>query len=207
MQSDGAKAQLRRHRIDRFVAMCFVPFGSHSYFYSVRQGTLPFMSWRLLDALFNDDQVLHTPVDDLESFLWVLVWSLVYILAPKIKDEDSKTQRILTKLSSLLSSRHIPDILFREEYVKKRWRDKVFGDLLREWLEIVRNSRSVVDRLQEAFLGSLDDDDAQESNWDDIEDCCRETYKKLLQAGYRHLRSIREFSDWEAVVDFSGEPL
>jgi hypothetical protein len=170
----------------------------------MQQGTLPFMSWRLLFALFNDEQVLHTPVDDLESFLWVLVSSLAYILAPKITDEDSK---MIRRISTSLSSRYIPDIFLREEYVKEDWPDMVFGDLLLEWLEIAKNSRSAIDRLQEALLRSLGDSDAQERNLDDIEDCCRETYKKFLQAGYKQIRNIREFSDWEAVVNCHGEPL
>ncbi|KAH8990117.1 hypothetical protein EDB86DRAFT_2807421, partial [Lactarius hatsudake] len=44
-----------------------------------RSGTLPFMSARLLDEWRLNNLVLHTAIDDLESFLWVLVWSLVCI--------------------------------------------------------------------------------------------------------------------------------
>ncbi|KAF8272963.1 hypothetical protein EI94DRAFT_1499358, partial [Lactarius quietus] len=44
-----------------------------------QSGTLPFMSTHLLNALYSGCRALHTAVDDLESFLWVLVWSLVRI--------------------------------------------------------------------------------------------------------------------------------
>ncbi|KAH9083530.1 hypothetical protein EDB83DRAFT_2212655 [Lactarius deliciosus] len=43
-----------------------------------RSGTLPFMSIRLLTGWYLGRPALHTAVDDLESFLWVLVWSLVH---------------------------------------------------------------------------------------------------------------------------------
>ncbi|KAH9159622.1 hypothetical protein EDB89DRAFT_2107623, partial [Lactarius sanguifluus] len=35
-----------------------------------RSGTLPFMSARLLDEWRLNNLVLHTAIDDLESFLW-----------------------------------------------------------------------------------------------------------------------------------------
>ncbi|KAH9040469.1 hypothetical protein EDB85DRAFT_1850184, partial [Lactarius pseudohatsudake] len=44
-----------------------------------RSGTLPFMSTRLLNQWRLNRPVLRTAIDDLESFLWVLVWSLVCI--------------------------------------------------------------------------------------------------------------------------------
>ena len=171
------------------VALCFMLFGSHYYYRSVRQGTLPFMSFHLLNALHDDEPVLHTPVDDLESFLWVLVWSLAYILDSM--KEDPKIKRILTALSSL----YIPDILLREHRVKN-WPDRVFRNLILEWLEIVRNSRREIEQILLRSSDEDDDIDAQEErNLDDIEDCSRRTYKQFFQAGYRHLRDIRDFEN------------
>ena len=219
----------------------FMLFGSHSYFCSVQQGTLPFMSSRLLRALQWDERVLHTPADDLESFLWVLVWSLVYILTSKKEDNNEGSQEDndegsqeddnegsqeddnegsqegndegspddnyedlgLHKILTALSSRYIPDILDREASVED-WPDMVFRDLIHEWLEIARDSRRVVTRLQKAFLRSSDND-AREINLDEIEECSRAAYEKFFQAGYKHLRGIRRFSDWEAVVKFTQD--
>lgn len=62
VQLSGARVQLHQCWNDR-----------------VQQGTLPFMSMPLLDAWDLERPSLHTAVDDFESFLWVLVWSLVYI--------------------------------------------------------------------------------------------------------------------------------
>ncbi|KAH9066159.1 hypothetical protein EDB87DRAFT_1542454, partial [Lactarius vividus] len=44
-----------------------------------RSGTLPFIALRLIDAWSGYAPALHTAADDLESFMWVLVWSLVHI--------------------------------------------------------------------------------------------------------------------------------
>jgi hypothetical protein len=86
-------------------------FKAHSHLCCVQQGTLPFMSDRLLFSL-DKSHILHTAVDDLESFIWVLVWSLVHILkwAAEITDKSSTIHQI----AHSLSSRHIPDIRFRE---------------------------------------------------------------------------------------------
>ena len=170
------------------------------------------MSLRFLRALQRDRRVLHTPVDDLESFLWVLVWSLVHILISMKKDnneglqEDNEEDLQLRMILTVLSSRYIPDVTDRETLVADGWPDMVFGGLILEWLEIAKDSRRLVMRPQTAFLRSSDND-ARERNLDHIEDCGSETYKKFFQAGYKHLQNIREFSDWEAVVNFTGQPL
>ncbi|KAH8981173.1 hypothetical protein EDB92DRAFT_1756331, partial [Lactarius akahatsu] len=44
-----------------------------------RSGTLPFVSLRLVNTWAANRPALHTAADDLESFMWVLVWSLVHI--------------------------------------------------------------------------------------------------------------------------------
>ena len=40
------------------------------------QGTLPFISMHLLSAWLSQVEAIHTPIDDLESFLWVSCGSL-----------------------------------------------------------------------------------------------------------------------------------
>lgn len=186
-------------------------FGSHSYLCCVLQGTLPFMSQHLLFALLNDTSVpvlqipvLHTPVDDLESFLWVLVWSVVHILkgAAKIKtDRHSKVLRIV----HYLSSQCIPDILVREIALQHDWPDMVFKDLLLEWLQITKKSQTEVNQLAKTLLKSSTTDAERNSKFDAIDKYCRGVYKEYIQAGYKHLQAIRELSDWEAVVDFNNK--
>ncbi|KAL0953136.1 hypothetical protein HGRIS_004404 [Hohenbuehelia grisea] len=42
---------------------------------SDRSGTLPFMSARLLNLWVEDGELIHTPIDDFESFAWVLLYN------------------------------------------------------------------------------------------------------------------------------------
>ena len=51
---------------------------------------MPFMSERLLACWEEDISVIHTPVDDLESFLWIVVWAVHAILEGRgLLDRDS----------------------------------------------------------------------------------------------------------------------
>ncbi|KDQ16301.1 hypothetical protein BOTBODRAFT_157121 [Botryobasidium botryosum FD-172 SS1] len=43
-----------------------------------RMGTIPFMSSRLLKAWESEETVIHHPLDDLESFLWVTMWVVAF---------------------------------------------------------------------------------------------------------------------------------
>jgi hypothetical protein len=169
----------------------------------VQQGTLPFMSKRLVFAWIMGKSALHTAIDDLESFLWVLVWALVHIFKKYITNGNSMIHR----LGHRLSSRDLDHILNRGVITKKRWPDRVFRDLIKHWLEISEEFGSVADELEETLLGSENDLDAQETILNDLDDRCRVAYKGFIQAGYKHLRTIRNFSEWQDVVDFDGESL
>ena len=61
-------------------------------------------------------KALHTAADDLESFFWVLVWSLVYIFkkVATITNEDS----IILRLEAALSGHMFNDILRRDTLIR-----------------------------------------------------------------------------------------
>ncbi|KIJ34210.1 hypothetical protein M422DRAFT_138163, partial [Sphaerobolus stellatus SS14] len=44
-----------------------------------RSGTPPFMSINLINSLVRGGEIYHTPIDDLESFVWVLLWAMFNI--------------------------------------------------------------------------------------------------------------------------------
>ena len=152
------------------------------------------MSLRFLRALQRDRRVLHTPVDDLESFLWVLVWSLVHILISMKKDnneglqEDNEEDLQLRMILTVLSSRYIPDVTDRETLVADGWPDIVFGGLILEWLEIAKDSRRLVMRLQKAFLRSSDND-ARERNLDQ-----KIAVERLTKSSFKQGTSISKIS-------------
>lgn len=55
---------------------------SQVYFFN--QGTRQFMSRRLVELRFHDTQgIIHTAIDDMESFFWILYWAVLAILHQK----------------------------------------------------------------------------------------------------------------------------
>ena len=59
-------------------------FGTWPMFYTTvfdcslpLQGTLPFISRRLLKAWHDHEDTTHTIIDDLESYVWVLLWTVL----------------------------------------------------------------------------------------------------------------------------------
>ncbi|KAH8999062.1 hypothetical protein EDB92DRAFT_2111150 [Lactarius akahatsu] len=174
----------------------------------VPQGTLPFMSIRLLDEWYLDNPVLHTAIDDLESFLWVLVWSLVRISKELAKIPNRNS--IIHRLGHIVSSRNYTDMLLKERLIKRQWTDKVFRGLIRDWLRISETSRTVVSELQQTLIELVNDgdtSDAQKRIFDELDERCGKVCKEFIQSGYRHLQAIEKFSNWRDVVDFNGELL
>ena len=166
--------------------------------FCVLQGTLPFMSLRLLSAWDEDQPIVHTAVDDLESFLWVLVWALVHIL----KEFGTTTRNsTVDQLAERFSSYSIPEIMMKESTIQRRWKDVVFGGLIREWLAISLDASLAVEEHVGTVFGSRNDVDLQQGAFDRLEEYCRTVYMKFIRAGNKHLESIRRYSDWKAVVD------
>ena len=163
----------------------------------VLQGTLPFMSMRLLSAWVGDLPIVHTAVDDLESFLWVLVWALVHIFK-KIAKTRNATIDVLAEWSS---SYHFTNVMAREPIIQVGWKDVVFGGLLREWLNISLMARLAIERHVETVSGSGHDVDRRREAFDQLEEYCRSVYLEFIQTGHKHLENIRWYSDWDAVVE------
>jgi hypothetical protein len=178
----------------RYKQYCF-PF---SALYSVRvlQGTLPFMALRLLYAWETDKPIVHTAVDDLESFLWVLVWALVHIL----KEFGTTRNLDIETLEETFSSHSIRSIMRRGLLVQQGWEDVVFGGLILEWLSISQKANLAIKQLLGTISGSGNDKDVQQVGFDRLEEYCRTVYMEYIQAGQKHLESIRQHPDWKAVV-------
>jgi hypothetical protein len=170
---------------------------------SERSGTLPFMSTHLLNAWDGGDQALHTAADDLESFLWVLVWSLVNIFK-KVATINNRYSKIL-RLDKALSGSNFNDILRRETLIEASWHDKVFKGLITDWLKISRHSRFTVLDYEMKLRTLKDDGDAEKDILDELDKHCGEVYEKFIRTGYEHLKTIRrEYPTWRDVVDYDG---
>jgi hypothetical protein len=203
MQSSGVRSQLLHHLKNRFVAKHSMYSLDHILIYE--QGTLPFMSRHLIRALELGHNALHTPVDDLESYLWVLVWSVTHILKWAAGAKMTNEKSIINQLAKCLSSRYIHEILAREDTLAYEWKETVFGGLLRDWLYISQRSRIKLNDLQDTLLlqDSLGNVAAREQGLNCIEEHCVGVYKDFMKAGYKHYQTIRLCEDWTKVVDLN----
>ena len=154
------------------------------------------MSTRLLFAWLKNKPIVHTAVDDLEAFFWVLVWDLVHILKQSEKIKNST----IDVLAELLSSYSIKEVVVRELTIQ-RWKDIVFGDLFRVWLAISQKARSAIEQHVETVYGLGHDVSLQQKAFAQLEEYCRSVYMEFIQTGHKHLESIRRYSDWKAVVE------
>jgi len=64
-----------------------------------RSGTLPFISIRLLTLWQNSPPPVHTPLDDHESFVWIVIWIIINHIVAKGK-ASAQIRHWLTSLSS-----------------------------------------------------------------------------------------------------------
>lgn len=105
------------------------------------------MSMRLLVAWREEMQVLHTPIDDLESFVWVLVWIALV---------RSKHQKVARDYMDRLSSDQISLVAATKAEISLNVQQPydVLYDILRhilpllvDWFAIAAEARSALDRL------------------------------------------------------------
>jgi hypothetical protein len=159
---------------------------------------MSFMSMRLLDTWQLRGTIIHTALDDLESFLWLLIWGIVH--ASKniagAKGTNRGIELMLVAWSGgLLSNRT------KLSAAEDNWDDAVFGDLIQEWLETFRKARRenrrITGEMSTMRLGSQEWDNA----CNELESYCKDTYTKVLESGFRHLEGgVRDYSDWDRVV-------
>ena len=149
---------------------------------------LPFISTHLLNAWDLGKRALHTAADDLESFLWVLVWTLIHIF--KVVGILNNEGSLVHRLDLAFSSRRFAEIVRRELIVEGLWKDKVFKDLIMDWLTIAQESRRNVKRLEERLVDLVDSRDAENGILDELDEHCKEVYEQFIRQGFHHLRTI-----------------
>lgn len=159
-----------------------------------RSGTPPFMSTYLLRSLTRNIQTCHTAVDDLESFVWVLLWAILDILRSK-----SRKPEVSANFSdneeyyySTLHSYSYETLKDRNSIVDLLMEDKmdgnsspgfaVFVDLLYEWLVLAKDAYFAVRRA------GFDPQDPLAFY--------KVFYAKYLQIGVDHLVNLPESWDY-----------
>jgi hypothetical protein len=141
--------------------------------------------------------VIHTALDDLESFLWVLLWGIVYT------SKDIEAAMTANKGIQFMLDVWSGDLLTNMAKMTAAgmlWEDAVFGDLIQEWLDIFRKAnkenRRVTKVMSIMHLGSQEWDDA----CNELESYCKDIYKEVLESGFKYLEGVRGYSDWESAV-------
>ena len=156
-----------------------------------------FMSMRLLDASETNKKVIHTALDDLESFLWLLIWGIFNackdIDGSNLANPGMDNMRIAWSGGLSLNKNKY----YNAEY---SWRDAVFGDLIKEWLGIFRRTHMENDRFTENMSGL----NLKSKEWEDVcnelESYCQDIYKEVLESGFKHLDGVSQYVNWDKVV-------
>jgi hypothetical protein len=104
------------------------------------------MPLRLLGDLEGRKTTIHTALDDLESFLWLLIWSIVHA-SKDIEGEKAANPGIESTLTAW--SGDVPHNRSKLSTAEHIWSDAVFGDLIREWLDTFQQARQENKRVTE----------------------------------------------------------
>ena len=161
---------------------------------------MPFVSMHILSAWDKKKKIIHTALDDLESFLWLLIWCIVH--ASKdiegAKDANDGIRDMLNAWSSNLTSNKSKLIT-----AEKVWKDVVFEGLIKEWLGIFGGASEEAERVVNR-LPSITVDNRQGSRWNNACDrltlYCTDVYEEILKSGLNFLERIKNYPDWEVVV-------
>ena len=159
---------------------------------------MPFMSMRLLSAYDRGKPIFHTALDDLESFLWLLIWGIVY--ASKdiagAKDANGGIEALLKAWSGGIDRNRTKRAIADDD-----WKDAVFGGLIREWLNTFRKAKEESEQIIEDMYTMSLDSEEWNGACDELESSCKIIYKEVLESGFRHLEGIKEYRDWDGVVE------
>ena len=155
---------------------------------------------RLLSSLQAREPIIHTALDDLESFLWLLIWGIVH--ASKdiggAKANNRGIQRMLD-----VWPRSPGDNMSKLAIAERIWEDAVFGGLIKEWLGIFTRAFSETRQLMR-HMPTIPLDNQQGSEWsracNRLESYCTMTYGDVLKSGFDHLKDVGKYSDWKEVV-------
>ena len=174
----------------------------YPYLCQTSEGTLPFLSIRLLLAwkIQSHKQqwpIIQTAVDDLESFYWILIWAIAHILKDQKKATgyDPGIDMILDIFLGDMESQ-----AYKESIVHTWWNSTVFGGLFKGWMDIFQQARQDLPTFSQNFFKVSSDSQKQEEACNELESYCMTTYKNVLESGFRHLKQVREHPNWDKVV-------
>jgi hypothetical protein len=141
--------------------------------------------------------VINTAVDDLESFLWVLIWVIAHVL--KANERATKNNPGINFILHYWASKET--FGSKKDIAMKRWKDVVFGNVIRTWLKIFDEAEAEIDTRTQAMAAQPMGSPAWKEACDDLETFCKKIYKEVLESGFKNLETIKTYPTWEAVID------
>jgi hypothetical protein len=156
------------------------------------QFTKPFVSTRIArDLEIEEDVHLHTPVDDLESFLWVLLYTILEIghcYGKLIQREVAWLRMMTNEDEGHLSSRTtaMQSAVITTGTFRASDHALIFRKILRKWAAIAKSNE---DRLEYALPLKPAANELVQSS--------RSTYAEYLKSGFEELSTLpTSWSEW-----------
>ena len=165
------------------------------------QGTLPFISYRVLPAWEMGESVLHTAIDDLESFAWVMLWAALHTPAVKTLKENLWLQALSSDNISMVAMRKHVIMMEDLDPQKVSGPLRTLWPLLTGWFAIARAGRTALNSFLQRFtLSTIDelrptvpDDDVARTPDDfcsELEGVCLPYYKLYLEKAVEFLGTM-----------------
>lgn len=131
--------------------------------------------------------VIHTAVDDLESFLWLLIWVVAHVL--KEKERVTKYNLGINLILDNWSGKET--YMSKGEIAAKRWKDAVFGKVIRTWSKIFDDAEDEIDTHTQAMAAQPMGSSGWKGACDELKTFCKKIYEEVLESGFKHLEEIK----------------
>lgn len=154
------------------------------------------MSVRLLGFCQSGVATIHTAVYDLESFLWLLIWGIVHA-SKDIEGAKDANRGIQLMLEAWPGDANSNIAKLGHAF---GWNDAVFGDIIRQWLGIFIRARQEIERFIKAMSSAARGNGKWDTACNELESCCKDIYKVVLESGFKYLNSVSQYPDWYSVV-------
>jgi hypothetical protein len=145
-------------------------------------------AWRQ-QLVHGQGPAIHTAVDDLESFLWLLIWVIAHVL----KDKERATRNnpgIELILDNWSGNKTYID---KRRIATTKWEDAVFGKVVRNWANIFNDTDIEVETRTQAVVAQSMGSSGWKGACDELETFCKQIYGELLKSGFEHLEEIKRY--------------
>jgi hypothetical protein len=149
------------------------------------QGTMPFLSLRVLKCWHHDQVHAHTAIDDLESFVWVLVWCILSINGSNTPDEE-------LRIGVLRSTNMTSHIVLKEGLLQALWESaerKRASSMVQIFGPFLKTCRTITSASSFAIESRLEDQESVDIN-EELRTLTYKYFGEFLSAGAEYLAEL-----------------